>query len=163
LWQPANQVWGLGAEINWVQQRDFDQLFSFRDYDVVTGHASLYWDTGWHGVSAQIDAGRYLAGDWGGTFKLKRRFSNGWEMGAFATFTEVPFSEFGEGSFDKGIVLTIPFDWALPFESRSQYSTVIRPLTRDGGQQLSIANRLYPTVEYLGREELRNGWQDFWK
>ena len=78
LWQPANQNWGLGAEINWVQQRDFDQLFGFRDYDVVTGHASLYWDTGWHGISTQIDAGRYLAGDWGGTFKLKRRFPNGW-------------------------------------------------------------------------------------
>jgi hypothetical protein len=163
LWQPANQNWGLGAEINWVQQRDFDQLFGFRDYDVVTGHASLYWDTRWHGISAQIDAGRYLAGDWGGTFKLKRRFSNGWEIGAFATFTDVPFSEFGEGSFDKGIVLTIPFNWALPFESRSQYSTVIRPLTRDGGQQLSIANRLYPTVEYMGREELHNSWQGFWK
>ena len=163
LWQPANRNWGLGAEINWVQQRDFDQLFDFRDYNVVTGHASLYWDTGWRGVSAQIDAGRYLAGDWGGTFKLKRRFSNGWEVGAFATFTDVSFSEFGEGSFDKGIVLTIPFDWALPFESRSQYTTLIRPLTRDGGQQLSIANRLYPTVEYLGREELRTSWQDFWK
>jgi hypothetical protein len=163
LWQPANQNWGLGAEINWVQQRDFDQLFGFRDYDVVTGHASLYWDTRWHGISAQIDAGRYLAGDWGGTFKLKRRFPNGWELGAFATFTDVPFSEFGEGSFDKGIVLTIPFNWALPFESRSQFSTVIRPLTRDGGQQLSIANRLYPTVEYMGREELHNSWQGFWK
>jgi hypothetical protein len=146
-----------------VRQRDFDQLFTLRDYDVVTGHASLYWDTGWHGVSAQVDVGRYLAGDWGGTLKLKRRFSNGWELGAFATFTDVSSSEFGEGSFDKGIILTIPLDWALPFESRSQWSTVIRPLTRDGGQRLLIANRLYPTVEDMGREELRSSWQDFWK
>jgi hypothetical protein len=163
LWQPASQNWGLGAEINWVQQRDFKQLFGFRDYDVLTGHASLYWDTGWHDVSTQIDAGRYLAGDWGGTFTLKRRLSNGWELGAFATFTDVPFSEFGEGSFDKGIILTIPFDWVLPFETRSEYSTVIRPLNRDGGQRLLIANRLYPTVEDMGREELRGSWQDFWK
>ncbi len=163
LWQPVSQSWGLGAEINWVQQRDFKQQFGFRDYDVVTGHASFYWDTRWHGVSAQIDAGRYLAGDWGGTFTLKRRFSNGWELGAFATFTDVPFSEFGEGSFDKGIILTIPFDWVLPFETRSEFSTVIRPLNRDGGQRLLITNRLYPTVEDMGREELRGRWQDFWK
>jgi hypothetical protein len=37
LWQPMNQYWGLGAELNWVQQRDFDQLFGFRDYNIVTG------------------------------------------------------------------------------------------------------------------------------
>ncbi len=73
LWQPATQSWGLGGELNWVQQRAFDQLFDFRDYNVVTGHASLYLDTGWQGMSAQIDAGRYLAGDWGGTFTLKRQ------------------------------------------------------------------------------------------
>jgi hypothetical protein len=163
LWQPSNQNWGLGGELNWVQQREFDQLFGFRDYDIVTGHASFYWDTGWNGVSAQIDAGRYLAGDWGGTFTLKRRFSNGWELGGFATFTNVPFSEFGEGSFDKGIIVTIPFDWALPFASRSQYSTVVRPLTRDGGQRLSVANRLYPMVENMGHEELGGNWQGFWK
>jgi hypothetical protein len=158
-----NQYWGLGAELNWVQQRDFDQLFGFRDYNIVTGHASLYWDTGWNGVSAQIDAGRYLAGDWGGTFTLKRRFSNGWELGGFATFTNVPFSEFGEGSFDKGIIVTIPIDWALPMATKAKYSAVIRPLTRDGGQRLSIANRLYPTVESTRRDELRSSWQTFWK
>jgi hypothetical protein len=163
LWQPAERSWGLGAEINWVKQRDFDQRFGFRDYDVVTGHASLYWDTGWKDLSAQIDVGRYLAKDWGGTFTLKRRFSNGWELGAFATFTNVPFSEFGEGSFDKGILLTIPFDWALPMATRARYSTVIRPLTRDGGQRLSIDNRLYPIVEWMGSEELRGAWQGFWK
>jgi len=163
LWQPAAQNWGLGLELNWVQQRDFDQLFGFRDYSVATGHASLYIDTDWHGVSAQIDAGRYLAGDWGGTFSLKRRFSNGWELGAFATFTDVSFDDYGEGSFDKGIILTIPFDWTVPFETRSELSTVIKPLTRDGGQRLNVANRLYPTIEYQGRQELRDHWPGFWK
>jgi len=163
LWKPADQSWGLGGEINWVKQRAYDQRFGFRDYEVVTGHGSLYWDTGWHGISTEIDAGRYLAGDWGGTLTVKRRFPNGWEIGAFATFTNVPFSKFGEGSFDKGIILTIPFDWALPLETRSEYSTVIRPLTRDGGQRLLIANRLYPIVEDMGRDELRSNWQDVWK
>ena len=80
LWKPARQSWGLGGEINYVQQRDYDQMFSFRNYDVVTGHASVYWDTGWYGIGSQVDAGRYLAGDWGATLSLKRRFANGWEF-----------------------------------------------------------------------------------
>ena len=75
---------------------------------------------------------------------LKRRFANGWEIGGFFTLTDVPFDEFGEGSFDKGLFLNIPFNWFLPYESRFKYSTVIRPLTRDGGQRLEISNRLYP-------------------
>ena len=163
LWKPARQSWGFGGEINYVKQRGFKQLFSFRDYDIVTGHASVYWDTGWYGMSSQVDAGRYLAGDWGGTLSLKRRFANGWEIGGFFTITEVPFDEFGEGSFDKGIFLTIPFNWFLPYESRSEFSTVLRPLTRDGGQRLVISNRLYPIVEDMDRAGLRDTWGSFWE
>ena len=75
----------------------------------------------------------------------------------------MPFDEFGEGSFDKGIFITIPFNWMLPFESRSEYSAIIRPLTRDGGQRLQVANRLYPLVEDMDRGGLRTGWGSFWE
>ncbi|MBK0399639.1 YjbH domain-containing protein [Limibaculum sp. M0105] len=163
LWKPVDQSWGIGGEINWVQQRDFEGYFGFRNYDVFTGHASFYWDTGFYGISTQIDAGRYLAGDWGGTFSLSRRFANGWEIGAFFTLTDVPFDEFGEGSFDKGITLTIPFNWVLPFDGRSSYSTTIRPVTRDGGQRLIVANRLYPTVRDNDRGGLKTRWGGFWE
>ena len=52
LWKPVEQNWGLGAELNWVAQRDSYSWFGFGeyDYDVVMGHASLYWDTGWYGL-----------------------------------------------------------------------------------------------------------------
>ncbi|MDF2235531.1 YjbH domain-containing protein [Albimonas sp. CAU 1670] len=163
LWKPSTQDWGLGLEVNYVAQRDFDMLFGFQDYDVVTGHASVYWDTGWHGMEVQIDAGRYLAGDWGGTFTLTRRFANGWEIGGFFTLTDVPFDEYGEGSFDKGIRLTIPFAWGLPYETRSRLDMNIRPLTRDGGARLSVANRLYPIVQEVDRGDLRADWGHFWR
>ncbi len=163
LWKPATQSWGLGAELAYVRQRDFDTLFDLRDYDTVTGHVSLYWDTPFRGVSMQLDAGRYLAGDWGGTVGLKRRFANGWEIGGFATFTDVSFDEFGEGSFDKGLFLTIPLNWSLPYESRSRIASVIRPLSRDGGQRLDIANRLYPRVEDADAGGLARRSGGFWE
>jgi len=163
LWKPAEQSWGLGGEINYVRQRGYDQLFNFRNYDVLTGHASVYWDTGWYGISTQVDAGRYLAGDYGGTLTVKRRFANGWEFGGFFTLTDVPFSTFGEGSFDKGIFLTIPFNWFLPYESRSEFATSLRPLTRDGGQRLVVSNRLYPIIEDMDRAGLRDNWGNFWE
>ena len=62
----------------------FDVLFGFQDYSVATGHVSAYYDLpgDYH---AQIDAGRYLAGDYGATFSLDREFNNGFTVGAFFT------------------------------------------------------------------------------
>ncbi|MEM7058344.1 MAG: YjbH domain-containing protein [Pseudomonadota bacterium] len=163
LWKPANQSWGLGLEVNYVAQRDFDTRFSLQDYRVATGHASFYWDTDFYDVSMQVDAGRYLAGDWGGTFALRRRFANGWELGGFFTLTTIPFDEFGEGSFDKGIFLTIPFNWFSPLDTRQSFPLVLRPLTRDGGARLDVANRLYPTVDAADEGSLRATWEQFWE
>jgi hypothetical protein len=163
LWKPVDQNWGLGAELNWVIQRDYDMYFDMLDYNVVTGHASVYWDTGYYGLQAQVDAGRYLAGDWGATFSLTRTFANGWEVGGFFTLTDVPFDEYGEGSFDKGLRLTIPLGWAAPYESRSRYTTVLRPLTRDGGQRLEVSNRLFGVVAETDSAALREDWSSFWK
>ena len=92
LWKPNDSAFALGVEINHVRQRDFDQRFGFRDYEVTSGHVSAYWDIG-NGFHAQVDAGRYLARDWGATFSLDRAFRNGWKVGAFATLTDVPFEQ----------------------------------------------------------------------
>lgn len=163
LWKPAAQSWGLGAELNYARQRDFDMMLGFRDYDVITGHASLYWNTGWRGMEVQVDAGRYLAEDLGATFSLARRFANGWEVGGFFTLTDVPFDEFGEGSFDKGIRLTVPLRWGLPLETRSRATSTIRPLTRDGGARLIVENRLYGAVRDADAGRLQENWGNFWR
>ncbi len=94
LWKPVDSRIALGAEINHVKQRDYDQLFGFQDYEVTTGHASVYWDMG-NGFHTQVDAGKYLAGDWGGTIAVDREFRNGFKVGAFATFTDVSYDDFG--------------------------------------------------------------------
>lgn len=165
LWKPVEQSWGLGAELNWVAQRDFDKFigFDYYDYQVVTGHASLYWDTGWNGIETQLSAGRYLAGDWGGTLYVSRQFANGWSVGAFVTKTDVTAEEFGEGSFDKGITLSIPLRWATPFETRQTIDGQLRSLSSDAGAFLNIANRLYPTVRHLDRAGLEQNWGAFWE
>ncbi|WP_319825138.1 YjbH domain-containing protein [Thalassovita sp.] len=162
LWKPNNGNFALGLEVNYVKQRDFDQMLGFQDYEVATGHVSAYWDLG-RGYYTQVDAGRYLAGDWGATFALDREFRNGWKVGFFATFTDVSFDDFGEGSFDKGLKVTIPLNWVSGQPSTQQYSTVIRPVTRDGGARLNVAGRLYEQTRGLQQSDLRDGWGRFWK
>ncbi|GGL53634.1 YjbH domain-containing protein [Wenxinia marina] len=162
LWAPVDANYALGAEVNYVRQRDFDQLFGFQDYDVVTGHVSAYYDfqNGFHG---QLDVGRYLAGDWGATVAVDREFENGWSVGAYATLTDVSFEDYGEGSFDKGIRVTIPFDWFLGTPTRTTASNSLASLTRDGGARLGVDGRLYDTVRDARLSGLEDTWGRFWR
>jgi hypothetical protein len=162
LWKRVDSRLALGVEVNYVQQRDFDQMFGFRDYDVLTGHASAYYDFG-QGYHAQLDVGRYLAGDVGATLSLDREFANGWRVGVFATLTDVTSEDFGEGSFDKGFRLTIPLQPLLGRASRASNAMTVRPLTRDGGARLDVRDRLYEQVRDYHRPELEKTWGRVWR
>ncbi|MBZ4021887.1 hypothetical protein CKO11_05365 [Rhodobacter sp. TJ_12] len=162
LWKPVDSRLALGVEANWVKQRDFDQHFGFQDYSVATGHASAYYDFGGGYVGA-LDVGRYLAKDWGATVALDRTFENGWKVGAFATFTDMSNAEFGEGSFDKGIRISIPVVWTTGKPSVNTLSTTIRSLQRDGGARLDVEGRLYETVDAAQMGTLYDQWGRFWR
>lgn len=162
LWKPQNSALALGVELNYVRQRDFDQLFGFQDYSVVTGHVSAYYEFG-SDYLAQLDVGRYLAGDIGATLTLSREFDNGWKIGVFATKTDVSAEEFGEGSFDKGISLTIPLSWISGQPDQTKLSTTIRPVLRDGGARLNVSDRLYEGIRSVQASELDASWGRFWK
>lgn len=162
LWKPQNSRLALGAEANYVKQRDFDQLFGFRSYSTFTGHVSAYYDIG-RGYHGQLDVGQYLAGDVGATLSLAREFDNGWRVGAFATLTDVSAADFGEGSFDKGIEVTIPLDWITGRPNKSKLRTVIRPVQRDGGARLNVSDRLYERVRGVQATDIDATWGRFWR
>lgn len=160
LWRPENTRWSLGVDAYEVQQRNFDRLFGLQHYRVFTGHVSVYYQSPWYGLNFAVHAGRYLARDYGATFEVTREFGTGVEIGAFATFTNVPFAKFGEGSFDKGVIIRIPIEWALPFTSQSIYSLDLRPLTRDGGQRLVNDDSLYEETRRTSYGEIYNHIDD---
>ncbi len=162
LWKRVDSRFALGVELNYVKQRDFDQRFGFQDYEVATGHASAYWDLG-NGFQAQVDVGRYLAGDWGATVSVDRTFRNGWRVGAYATVTDVSFQDFGEGSFDKGLRFVIPLEPLLGRPTRRRFASVLQPLSRDGGARVHVDGRLYETVRAAHRAGLESSWGRFWR
>lgn len=155
MYRPYGSDWAVGMDANWVKQRGFRQDFSFRDYSTVTGHVSTYWQTGWWDILAKGSAGRYLAGDYGGTLDLSRRFDNGVTVGAWATRTNVLSEEYGEGSFDKGIYFTFPFDAFFARSTTSSGTLAWSSVTRDGGARLARYYQLYDMTQ--PRE---NGWFD---
>ena len=160
LWRPEDSRIALGLDFYQVWQRNFDRLFGLRNYQVFTGHATVYYRSPWYGLNFHVHVGRYLAGDYGATFEVTRRFSTGVEIGAYATFTNVPFRKFGEGSFDKGIIVQIPFEWALPLFSQSAYNLRLSALTRDGGQRLENDDSLYWTTRGTSYGEISEHFDD---
>jgi hypothetical protein len=146
LFRPQGQRWSVGADLNYVRQREFDQGFGLRDYSVVTGHITGYTDLPYDTLAA-VSVGRYLAGDWGTTIDLSREFSNGVRFGAWATITTATGPEYGEGSFDKGLYLSIPFDELMSMSTMRRANLVWSPLTRDGGARLNRSFQLHSMTD----------------
>ncbi|WP_237181165.1 YjbH domain-containing protein [Roseomonas haemaphysalidis] len=160
LWRPFDRGFAVGLDLNWVKQRAFDGLLGLRNYQTTTGHLSVYADLPVWNLYGVVRAGRYLAGDWGATFELGRRFSSGIEVGGFATFTNVSAAQFGEGSFDKGLYVRVPLN-LFGAESRGRGGVLIRPIQRDGGQRLSVDNPLWDVTREGRADMLRDGIAGF--
>ena len=143
LYRPMNSRWALGVDANRVKQRAFEQDFDFRNYTVNTGHITAYVDTGFEDILATVSVGQYLAGDKGVTVDLSRVFDNGVKIGAYASKTNVSAEDFGEGSFDKGIYLRVPFDALFSSTVPGDASFNWVQVTRDGGAKLRRALSLF--------------------
>jgi hypothetical protein len=176
LWKPVASRLAVGAEANYAMLRDQDMGFGFAlyetqddgsrvevgDFTVTTANLTGYYDIG-RGYHASLGVGKYLAGDLGATLSLDREYENGWKVGGYFTLTDMPFDDFGEGSFDKGIRITIPYDYFIGTPSRKSVSTTVQSLTRDGGATLNVQGRLYDVVRDGQLGDLTDTWGRFWR
>jgi hypothetical protein len=106
LYRPVDSNLAFGFDINYVQQRSFDDELKFFDYKVLTGHANIYWQPEFlKDTLLTIKAGQYLAKDKGVTVDIAKRFDSGIVVGAYAAFTNVSAEEYGEGRFTKGFYI----------------------------------------------------------
>jgi hypothetical protein len=160
LYRPFRQRWAVGMNANYVKQRGFNEQFNFRNYDVATGNLNFYYDFPWYELKTKVSVGRYLAGDYGTTIDVSREFRSGVVAGGFATFTNVSSAQFGEGSFDKGVYIVIPFDVFFGKSTRREAALVFRPLTRDGGQKVRDGIELYSATSDADAGEAVRDWPD---
>ncbi len=130
----------FGFEAFQVKKRDYDQKFGYLDYETFTGHLNFYHYYSPLNLTTHVSMGRYLAGDDGVTIDFSKRFKNGFKLGAFATFTDVSSEDFGEGSFDKGIYVTLPI---AGFNQDGLSGFRWTPLTKDPGQKLRLSHRIF--------------------
>jgi hypothetical protein len=163
LYRPFDSRLAIGLDVNRIHQRTFEQRLKFQDYKVTTGFLSFYYNIPYKDLLGVVSAGTYLAGDRGVTLDLSRRFDSGVRVGAWATRTTVPFNKLGEGSFDKGFYFVVPFELLFTNSTTSSGVFGFRPLFREGGQRLLMANRLIEITGGASYGEVIRDWPQFFK
>lgn len=158
LWRPYHRRWAIGLDLNHVYQRGFHELFGLRNYQVTSGQLTFYDKLPFYHLTAAVRIGRYLAGDKGFTVELSRKFAGDIRAGIFFTRTNVGASQFGEGSFDKGFMVSIPLQLFFGQPSTSMTNFIYRPLARDGGQMLDISKPLYDETDGYDPATLSQMW-----
>jgi len=151
LYLPARGNWATDLSIDWLRQRATDSIFEFRDYDTVTALGAIHFRIPTWGLTATARAGRFLAGDKGVRFELKRRFRSGITFGAWYTRTDgddtTPPGRPGDPYFDKGIFMSVPLGSMLTRDTRARSEFSLAPWTRDVGQMVVSPADLYTTAE----------------
>ncbi len=141
LYIPQNKRWALGVDTFWVKQRDFDQKFSFRDYETITGFLSYYQDIPFYNMRLKVSTGKFLAKDIGTVIDISRRFDNGARVGGFAALSDCDSACVGEGSFHKGIYFELPMDlFYIQSSTRNKTGYSWSPLTKDAGARISTGS-----------------------
>lgn len=157
LYQPFRSRFAFGGTFNSVIKRGYKRNFDLLDYKTTTAFLSLYYASSFYNYDFAVHLGKYLAKDNGATIELRRTFDNGFSVGAFVTLTNISASDFGEGSFDKGLYFRIPFDFFISNNEKGSFSTMIRSLQRDGGQKLDdFTGRLWSDLRSVRYDSLQN-------
>lgn len=145
LFQPEGSIFSIGAEVHKIKKRDYKMNFNFMDYENTLLRLNYQITDPKSKYRFKVSVGEYLAGDVGYTFEIGRRLDNGIEFSGFFTRTDVTKSQFGEGSFDKGIRFKIPFN--LFGQSTSLANFEWRPLTKDPGALFIKAIELQDQID----------------
>ena len=163
LYKPFKYDFAVSIELNQLKQRAFDGRFDFNKYKVTTGHFNVAYYEPRTNILAKWSYGRYLAKDNGYTLDVSRRMPSGWRAGVFFSQTSVSEVDFGEGSFDKGFYFEIPFNVFTKRETKEKFGFSLKTMTRDGGQKLSIQNRLIDSFYGSTNSELNENWDGYLK
>ena len=166
LYYPEQGTWAFDVSVDALRQRDTGGSFTFRTYSTVTALATLHYRLAPSGMTVTVRGGRFLAGDTGARFELKRRFRSGFEVGMWYTHTNgkditspgTPADPY----YDKGIFMSIPLNSMLTRDTQTRPRIAISPWTRDVGQMVISPGDLYDLLEpaYINMHD-RDGLQYF--
>ena len=142
----------LGVGGSAVRKRDPDNAFKLSD-DFTQIYKTAFLNSRLnipeYDVALDVKAGRFLAGDKGAKFTISK-FINGVTISAWYSVTDTSDLKdpSNRGYHDKGISVTIPIRLFRGTDSKTSYSYVLTPWTRDVAQDVNQYESLF---DFIGR------------
>jgi|GEM_PF-6653159 len=158
VYVPTYDNWSASLDIAVVKKRVAGSPLDFGGSSIATGHFTLYKEVPGKGITLSMSAGRYLAGDWGVTNEIKRKFDSGVTLGIYNTKTTASKGFFSRKGDQTGIYLSIPLSigtkGAVVKPARFNYSRRLR----DAGQKLAGSEALFNEFKTVKDWRMRLGW-----
>ncbi|MDN3507593.1 MAG: YjbH domain-containing protein [Simkaniaceae bacterium] len=98
-------------------------------------------------LDLEANIGKFLARDFGARFSATRYFQSGTAFSVWYTVTGGNDHVNGRQYFDKGIALSVPFDFFLKKSSRTMLPYKVGSRLRDVGVMAQTGDKLYPTLQ----------------
>ncbi len=147
--QPVRARWSLGTVIHHVWKRPPTVQTIYRGTGRTSGFIAGGWEGQDGGTRSELALGRYLAGDWGGTYMLSRQFGTGVTLSLDATATT--------GSSRMGLTLTLPLiGIGQHVEARTRVR--VRPMARENAERLDRALSLSDLRFAAGYARVSRDW-----
>lgn len=156
---PVNSCLAIGLEGAYLFKRDYRGLGftdkvrkldrfrpEFRKFQFYQYFLDIYYK--WHAaeLDLKIQAGKFLANDYGARFELTRYFPSGLRVGIWYTLTNAHDRINGKIYHDKGIYFSMPLDIFYTHSDRSRFYYGISAWLRDVGATASTGKQLYEIV-----------------
>lgn len=163
LYRPYDKRFALGADGFLVLKRNPETFLNYRLINGMefSGHLNAWYDIPEADVTLGLKAGRFLAGDYGGTLSLRKNFKNGATLEGYTTISSASdFDLFGgESSADHGIRLSLPLG-GFKYTPQSSVKLIASPLGRDIGQFIRNPIPLYDLTQNFSKAHLIDHWDE---
>lgn len=140
---------GVGLESQALRKRDPDhplRLASNSTHIFSTAFLNLYAQPAPSlGIETGLKLGRFLGGDWGGRFELRRTWKH-FTLGGWYTWTDTSGfeSEKNRGHHEKGLFIRVPLSIFRSADTPGHFRYQVSSFTRDAGQTARRPSPLFP-------------------
>lgn len=160
IYYPVNSCWAIGLDGAIVKKRTYDG-FNFMDkirryqginatyvpYTVLSQYfLDFYYDFKPAEVLLKVSAGQFLAKDFGVRTELTRYFDNGLRVGIWYTYTNGNDQLNGSTYYDKGFMLSVPFDFFMTCSSKARWDYGMAAWLRDVGYRTWTGDPLFHRI-----------------
>lgn len=162
LYRPFDRTFAVGAELWAAARRDPDTRFAMglRGDRVLTGHLNAWYEIPDTDLTLHARAGRYLGGDYGGSFAVIKQLDNGIAVRGFVTATDsADFDVFGGTTHVySGLELSLPLGDLPAVPAGSRVAVRAAPQGRNAGQALDTPMPLYDITNDFSLRQIAAQW-----